>query len=150
MPLWQVYHPEGTFATEASKQAFAQDITNIYTTKLNLPAFYVVVNFIPFLPSNMYVGGKPKADKPFIRIVIEHIAVHTNNSESAQRMMTSFIDAALKPHVYDKGYDCEYHADETPRGFWKINGLVPPPHKSDGEKIWFRENAAVPLEDGKL
>lgn len=49
----------------------------------------------------------------------------------------------MKPHLLDKGYDFEYHVDETDRRLWKINGLVPPPFKSEEEKVWVRENRAV-------
>ncbi|CCF33378.1 hypothetical protein CH063_05583 [Colletotrichum higginsianum] len=45
MPLWIIYHPEGTFEDDASKEAFSADITKFYTT-IGLPAFYVVANFI--------------------------------------------------------------------------------------------------------
>lgn len=31
MPLWLVFHPEGTFEDKASKGAFASDVTKIYT-----------------------------------------------------------------------------------------------------------------------
>lgn len=48
----------------------------------------------------------------------------------------------LKPHVADKGYDWEYHIDETPRSLWRINGLVAPPFRSLAERKWFEENKA--------
>ncbi|EHA19910.1 hypothetical protein ASPNIDRAFT_179925, partial [Aspergillus niger ATCC 1015] len=145
MPLWQIYHPPTTFSTPESKQSFAEDITKFYTD-LGLPAFYVVVNFIQTHPDNVYVGGTtkhPTDDKPFVRIVITHIALHVPDSDAAYSSTTTRLGQVMKPHLLDKGYDFEYHVDETDRRLWKINGLVPPPFKSEEEKVWVRENRAV-------
>ncbi|RDH36398.1 putative oxalocrotonate tautomerase [Aspergillus welwitschiae] len=145
MPLWQIYHPPTTFSTPESKQSFAKDITKFYTD-LGLPAFYVVVNFIQTHPGNVFVGGTtkhPTDDKPFVRIVITHIALHVPDSDAAYLSTTTRLDQAMKPHLLDKGYDFEYDVDETDRRLWKINGLVPPPFKSEEERVWVRENRAV-------
>ncbi|KAK3682217.1 putative oxalocrotonate tautomerase [Podospora appendiculata] len=143
MPLWLVYHPEGTFTTQESRQTLAADITRIYTDA-GLPAFYVVVNFVTLPSSNIFVGAEsPAAGKPFIRISVDHIAVHFGNYEdTAQRQlrMVTRVDQVLKPHVADKGYDWEFHIDETPRELWKINGFIPPPWHSEAEKLWAKEN----------
>jgi hypothetical protein len=80
MPLWQIYHPAGTYEDPASKIAFAEDITKMYTD-FGLPAFYVVTNFIPLPKEDILVGGEPKLGKPFIRIVITHIAIKMPNED---------------------------------------------------------------------
>lgn len=129
MPLWLVYHPQGTFTTAESKHALAADITSIYTG-LGLPAFYVVVNFVPPAATDNFVGGtNSPASKPFIRFVVDHISIHVADSDDATHMsrMASKVDEVLGPHVADKGYDWEFHMDETPRGMWMINGFIPPP-----------------------
>jgi len=149
MPLWQIYHPAGTFDVAASKQALAEDITKIYTA-VGLPAFYVVVHFTQQSQGDVFVGGKPKGDKPFIRIVVTHIAVHQPKEDAAYRRVTAKIDNALKPHVADKGYDWEYHVDETERRLWKINGMIPPPWKSEEELQWFRDNQPLPYNGAYL
>jgi len=148
MPLWLVFHPPEAFITDEAKQALSKDITEVYTFR-GLPAFYVDVIFIVLPRSDIFVGGKPKADKPFIRISIDNIAVHTEGVAEAQKSLTSRIDAALKPHIAAKGYDWEYHIAETDRGLWKINGLIPPPFGSDAEAVWARENAPVEWEGGR-
>ena len=147
MPLWLIFHPPGTFEDEESKQALSGDITKIYTES-GLPAFYVVVNFINQPLSNTYVGGvaRSPSDKPFIRMVAEHIAIRLPESQKMYARVCERIDKALKPHVADKGYDWEYHCDETERGLWKINGIIPPPWKSEEEKVWVRENRPIPWE----
>ncbi|XRM42684.1 hypothetical protein ABZX51_005895 [Aspergillus tubingensis] len=148
MPLWQIYHPPTTFTTPTTKHSFAQDITKFYTD-LGLPAFYVVVKFIQTQPDDVYVGGTPKHpsdDKPFVRIVITHIALHVPDSDAAYARTTSRLDSVMKPHLLDKGYDFEYHVDETDRRLWKINALVPPPFGSEGERVWIREGRAVEYE----
>lgn len=147
MPLWLVYHPPNTFDTEESKAALAADATKMYVD-LGLPAFYVVVEFISIDPSNFFVGGKKTpTDTPFIRVVIDHVAIHTTDT-TLHHHTTSRVDAALKPHVADKGYSWEYHVDQTPRSLWKINGIAPPPYKSEAEKVWVRENKTSEWEGG--
>ncbi|KAB8069649.1 putative oxalocrotonate tautomerase [Aspergillus leporis] len=144
MPLWLIFHPIGTFEDDASKQALTEDITKMYTD-VGLPAFYVVANFMKLPVNDTWVGGKVKKDRPFIRVVIEHIAIHLPaDNDAAYKRTTSRIDQILKPHVADKGYDWEFHVDETPRKLWKVNGLIPPEYKSEEEKLWARENRPVP------
>jgi phenylpyruvate tautomerase PptA (4-oxalocrotonate tautomerase family) len=145
MPLWQIYHPPNTFQNAESKQLFAEDITKMYTS-LGLPAFYVVTQFHELKDDNAYVGGKPASNKPFIRVVITHIAVRIPDADKAYLRTTSRIDKIMKPHVLDKGYDFEYHVDETERRLWKINSLIPPPFQSAEEQFWVQKNAALPYE----
>lgn len=147
MPLWQIYHPPGTFEDNATKQAFAEDITKIYTA-VGLPAFYVVTHFNKMDNSNVYLSGKPSAEneKPFVRVVITHIAVRLPDTDAAYLQMTSRLDVVMKAHLLDKGYDFEYHVDETERRLWKINSLIPPPFKSEEERVWVKENRPVPYE----
>ena len=125
MPLWQIYHPPSTFTTPSSKQLLSADITSIYT-RVGLPAFYVVVQFISTPATDTFVGGQ-NPSRPFIRIVVDHIAVHLGEDSTRMQKVVELVDVALKPHVSDMGYDWEFHIDETPRGLWMINGLVPPP-----------------------
>ncbi|KAL1595345.1 hypothetical protein SLS60_010036 [Paraconiothyrium brasiliense] len=147
MPLWLIFHPDGTFEDDASKEALATDVTKIYTSA-GLPAFYVVTNFIKMSSNTMLVGGKKLSKaKPFIRIAIEHIAVRLPDEDATYKRVSNRVDEALKPHVADKGYDWEFHIDETERRLWKINGIFPPAFGSDEEKIWVKENYAVPLEN---
>lgn len=109
----------------------------------------MVVNFIKMPGNTMWVGGK-KLSKPFVRVAIEHIAVTLPNEDEVYKNTANKIDAILKPHVLDKGYGCEFHVDETERRLWKVQGMFPPPFKSEGEKIWVKENRPVPLEKGSL
>ncbi|KAK4243771.1 putative oxalocrotonate tautomerase [Corynascus novoguineensis] len=148
MPLWQIFHPPSTFTTPSSKQALAADITSIYTS-VGLPAFYVVIYFIPIPDENAFVGGqnRPPGSKPFVRFVADHIAVHIESDAARVQGMMKRVDAALRPHVRDKGYDWEVHVDETPRGLWTINGLVPPPFKSEAEKKWSELNRPVEWQE---
>ncbi|KAJ5769036.1 hypothetical protein N7520_003595 [Penicillium odoratum] len=147
MPLWQIYHPHGTFEDNASKQAFAADITKMYI-ELGLPAFYVVAQFHKMDNDDVFIGGKAKTatESPFVRVVINHVAIHVPDADTAYLRTTSRLDAVMKPHILDKGYDLEYHVDETERRLWKINGLIPPPFKSDEEQTWVRENRALPYK----
>jgi len=145
MPLWLIFHAPGTFEDSSTKQAFADDITKMYT-ELNLPAFYVVVNFIKLSAEDVWIGGKQKIDKHFIRVIINHVAFHVPDSDAAYQRAVSRIDTILKPHVYDKGYDSEFHVDETDRRLWKINGMIPPAYGSEEEQLWVKEGRAVAYE----
>ncbi|KAJ5086203.1 hypothetical protein N7532_010974 [Penicillium argentinense] len=139
MPLWLIFHPPGTFEDVISKQALTKDITKIYTG-IGLPPFYVVVNFIKLSTEDVWVGGERKSEKPFIRIVAEHIAVRLENEDIVYKRTADAFDKALKPHVADKGYEWEFHIDETERRLWRVNGLIPPPFGSDVEQLWAKEN----------
>ncbi|KAH7042137.1 putative oxalocrotonate tautomerase [Macrophomina phaseolina] len=143
MPLWMIYHPAGTFEDDASKEALSKDITKFYTD-IELPKFYVVVNFVKLNPTDTWIGGRPNTGNPFIRFKIDHIAVHIPNADEYYHGTTAKIDALLKPHIADKGYDWEFHIDETERRLWKVNGYIPPQYKSEGEKLWAKENKPVP------
>jgi len=144
MPLWLIFHPDGTFEDDASKEALATDITSYYVN-VGLPPFYVTANFIKMSGNTMYVGGKPPAkDKPFVRITVDHIAVTLPDQDSVYERTANRLNDLLKPHIADKGYDWEFHVDQTERRLWRINGVVPPPFKSEEEKKWVKENKAVP------
>lgn len=147
MPLWQIFHPHGTFEDNASKQAFADDITKMYVN-LGLPAFYVVTQFHKMENNDVFVGGKTRnaTDKPFVRVVITHIALRIPDQDAAYLKTTSRLDDIMKPHLLDKGYDFEYHVDETERRLWKINSLIPPPFKSAEEQVWVEQDKASPYE----
>lgn len=145
MPLWLIYHSDDTLTDEESKAALSEDITKFYTN-LGLPAFYVVVQFIKLDGKDMWVGGKPRVNHPFVRITIDHIAIHVPDDDAVYHRTTAGIDQILKPHIADKGYNWEFHVDETERRLWKVNGFIPPQYKSEGEKLWVKENKAVPYE----
>ncbi|KAF6817533.1 hypothetical protein CPLU01_13563 [Colletotrichum plurivorum] len=144
MPLWIIYHTPDCFVDTASKQALAKDITGIYT-RIGLPAFYVIVNFV-LTPSGTAFKGGEIPEKPFVRITMDHIAVHLESSVEEYRASTAAFEEVLRPHIADKGYDYEYHADETERELWRVNGFIPPPWQSEAEKEWARLNKAVPYE----
>ncbi|KAJ5248828.1 hypothetical protein N7468_000279 [Penicillium chermesinum] len=115
---------------------------------MGLPPFYVVVHFNKIENENVYIGGEVRstAEKPFVRVVITHIAVRMPDNDDVYFRSTSRLDKIFKPHLLDKGYDFEYHVDETERRLWKINSLIPPPFTSEEEKVWFRANKPLPYE----
>ena len=139
MPLWLVFHPPGTFEDANTKQALTKDVTKIYTG-VGLPAFYVVVNFIKLSTEDTWVGGERRTENPFIRIAIEHIAVRLEDDDQVYKRTADAIERALKPHIADKGYDWEFHVDETERRLWRVNGMVPPSFGSEVERQWATEN----------
>ncbi|KAF2198096.1 hypothetical protein GQ43DRAFT_443660 [Delitschia confertaspora ATCC 74209] len=151
MPLWQIFHPPTTFQTSESKSALARDATALYARIL--PAFYVNVIFTSVDPSSFYIGGISRPsnenDIPFIRIFIQNIARTLPSSPTGptkeQTRFLTLVDEVLKPHIEDKGYEWEYHAIESSKNLWKIQGMVPPEAGSEGEEVWRKEGKAVKL-----
>jgi phenylpyruvate tautomerase PptA (4-oxalocrotonate tautomerase family) len=102
MPLHRIYHPASAFSS-TDKAALSQHITDMYTSS-GLPAFYVVVLFIPIEKDSFYVGGQ--LTNNFIRIVSQHLARQLPNDEAKKQFMEKF-DKVLAPFIKDKGYNWE-------------------------------------------
>lgn len=134
MPLWKVYHPVGAFTGE-DKRALSQRITDIYAPFM--PRFYVGVVFEEVAAESFYIGGKPV--KNFVRISTDHIA-RTLDSDEAKARFLSKVDAALAPFIQERGFDWEFHADETLFDLWTVQGFRPPRAGTEDEKRWIAEN----------
>ena len=147
MPLWSIYHPDTVYTSQSEKDAFAAAITASYDA---LPAFYVVVTFIPLPSTSIYRSGKPIShlEKPFIRLVVHHLARHAQDNpegiEAGYKRSGGVVDRAIKEHVVDKGYLYEYSVLEDDRNLWKIDGYQPPPFNSEAMHIWKKGDKAVP------
>lgn len=156
MPLWNIYHTETIFQDKTTRDAFAATITESYA---RLPAFYVVVNFIQLESDRIYRSGKPvsELDKPFVRLVISHLAVHakdnTHGLQGPDALASSYasaravIDRGIKEHVVDKGYYWEYSVTEEDRHLWMIDGFQPPKFGGGAFKVWKEGNKAVAYGD---
>ncbi|MFJ3762786.1 tautomerase family protein [Streptomyces sp. NPDC090080] len=140
MPLWHIYHPPGAYTSE-QKQHFAADVTGFYTG-IGLPAFYAVIVFHEVEAESFFIGGKPAAHA--VRIVVEHIARHSNHDPALSRKTAEALAAIIAPHTKDRGLSFEFHVDETPRELWMTDGVWPPPARSEAERIWARENRPLP------
>jgi phenylpyruvate tautomerase PptA (4-oxalocrotonate tautomerase family) len=139
MPLWNVYHPVGAYSYE-EKRDFAKLVTSLYEAG-GLPRFYVWTLFHEVDRGSFYVGGEPVDN--CVRVAIDHIARHAE--DPARRESTRHrIGALIQPFATAKGLRWEFHVDHTPRDLWMIDGLVPPPTGSDAEKLWAKENRAIP------
>ncbi len=138
MPLWKIHHSPGVF-TDADKARLAGEITDRYE-KVGLPRFYVVVIFAETTADNFYVGGE--AAPLSARIEIAHIARHLPDSASRRRTAL-WVNDVVTPYLErHEGLHWEFHIDETSEELWMINGFVPPPGRSDAEKVWAQANAA--------
>ena len=139
MPLWHVYHPPGTYTPQQKKQ-LADDITGYYA-RVGLPKFYVVTLFHEIDETSFYIGGEPSPTA--VRVVVEHIALHADDPDRRKRISET-IARVLAPHTTERGLYCEFHVDETPRDLWMMDGIAPPPSRSEAEQLWARENRPVP------
>ena len=105
MPLHRIYHTPGQFTNE-QKKGLAAAITEIYTSSKGpqLPAFYVVVLFVPIEEQDFFVGGE--TTKNFVRITVQHIARHFENKEQANGFL-DYYEGALAPFIKEQGFDWE-------------------------------------------
>ena len=90
---------------------------------------------------SFFIGAKPVDN--FVRIWVDHIA-RTLPTPEAKARFIKVSDEAIAPFVKDRGYDWEFHIDETPFDLWSIQGLRPPSANSDAEKKWVLENRPTP------
>jgi phenylpyruvate tautomerase PptA (4-oxalocrotonate tautomerase family) len=142
MPLWNICTPVGAYSAE-DKKALSAALMDVYVEYSGMPNFYVNVLFHEIAEDDFLIGAEPRNN--FVRFVAVHIARHLPSPEVRRRTMQIF-EARIAPFVKDRGYDWEMHIDETPRDFWTVQGLVPPPPGSEAEKLWARENRPVPYE----
>lgn len=143
MPLWRIYHPEGSFTAE-DRKGLAQAITESNHHFVHIPKFYVNVFFHEMPAGSMFVGGEVTTN--FIRIVTDTIAVAMTSPEMRAAAMEG-TEAFLEPFIKAKGYDWELHFDETPRDLWRVQGLIAPEQGTEAAELWFRENKPIPYYD---
>ncbi|KAJ7171217.1 putative oxalocrotonate tautomerase [Mycena filopes] len=140
MPLHRFFTPKGLYTRE-DKAAIAAAVTGVYA---KLPPFYVLVLFINVDPEDFFVGGE-STDK-FLRIGIEHIARNFSSDESKRTFMERY-EKAIAPWTAGRGIDWEVQITDDDRLLWNENGMAPPPADSEEERIWKRENRAVPFAE---
>jgi len=138
MPLWAIYHNPDAF-TDVQKEALAVSITKIYTD-FGLPKFYVGIVFVPTPARSFFISAEPANN--FVRIAIDHIARQLPTPEIRTKWVHD-TNAALKPHIQDRGLNFEWHISETPFDLWSIEGFRPPPGGSKAEARWIAENKAT-------
>lgn len=138
MPLWKIYHPVDAFSIE-DKDALAEKITDVYAR--GMPRFYVNIIFTPVPEDCFYIGGKRRNN--FVRMVMEHIAREFPNKEASARFIQK-INQVIEPYVKNRGFDWEFHIDETPFDLWTVQGYFPPRAGTEDEKRWMAENKASP------
>jgi phenylpyruvate tautomerase PptA (4-oxalocrotonate tautomerase family) len=139
MPLWKIYHPVGAYSAQ-DKSEFASTITDLYA-QVPIPRFYVVTIFQEIPADSYYVSGK--SHSKFVRLKIDHMA-RTLPTKALRDWWIKAADTLIVPWVKDRGFDWEITIDEKPADLWSLQGEVPPPFESTGEKRWIEENSASP------
>jgi hypothetical protein len=87
------------------------------------------------------VGGESHGK--FVRIQIDQMA-RTLPGQVIREWWVKNLDAVIAPWVRDRGYDWEFTVAEQPADLWSLQGQIPPPFESGGEKRWIAENKATP------
>ena len=139
MPLWKVYHHAGAY-TAQDKKDLSEKITAMYA-RVPIPKFYVVFIFEEIAKDSCFVGGEP--NNKFVRFRVDHIA-RTLPGPVMREWWVRTLDELIAPFVKDRGYDWEISIDETTFDLWSLQGEIPPPFESVGERRWVEENKASP------
>jgi phenylpyruvate tautomerase PptA (4-oxalocrotonate tautomerase family) len=142
MPMWTIYVPQDAYSRQ-DLQDIANVITDLYEKYVKIPRFYVSVAFHEQPTAALFMGGILANN--FVRIWIDHAARHLDDDTTT--VWLNIIDTALAPFIRDRGFDYEIHGDETPRAFWAINGMTPPPHGSEHEERWKADNRPSALTE---
>ncbi|CAK5272285.1 unnamed protein product, partial [Mycena citricolor] len=147
MPFHQFYTPKGLYS-DAEKAALAKDITALYAAPpISLPEFYVVVAFIELEQGNFFVGAETKRADNMVRIQVEHVARTFPVGEAGVASKRDFMaryEGTLKRYTAGRGVDWEIGIQDSDPQLWHLNGMAPPPPESEQEKLWKKENKAVP------
>ena len=95
MPLWHIYCPADAY-TAPDKQALASAVTDLYAGEPSqLPRFYVSVVFQELPADCFFIGGEPRNN--FVRIWINHIAVHMEGDTARHDSFMRRMHAAIGP-----------------------------------------------------
>ncbi|OWA55507.1 hypothetical protein BV898_19893 [Hypsibius exemplaris] len=81
-----------------------------FCLSISLPAFYVVVLFLPVEQGSLFLGGK-STDK-FVRIVLQHLARHFLDRKS-KRACFDMYERALASFIKTKGSDWEVSPSQS-------------------------------------
>lgn len=135
MPKWTFQVSKGALTRE-DKQKLAKGMSNIYQT-YGLPAFYAHVHFIEFGPDDFWSGGEPSG--PSATISIYHAAANVRNKEEGE-MFLKALDDVVRPVLKPKGMRWESNIYETPRDFWRLQGMAPPDFDTPMHNKWVKEN----------
>jgi hypothetical protein len=145
MPKWVFHHTKGAFTRE-DKQKIAEGASKIYTT-YGLPAFYAHVHFFELGSDDIWNGGKPS--QSFTTISIYHAAANARNDEEGERFLKA-LDDVVRPVLKPKGIKWESNVYETPRFFWRLQGMAPPGFEDAMHKRWVAENTFTEEDEKQL
>jgi phenylpyruvate tautomerase PptA (4-oxalocrotonate tautomerase family) len=144
MPYWEFFTPKDALTAE-DKKNLSTDLAQMYLDNVDIPLFYTIVRFEEQPEDTLFQGGEPTTN--FIRIVVDHIARHLTDTDPDFTLFAmATFENTIAPYIRDRGFDWEIHIDETPLAQWRVQGLIPPPGGSDVEKLWVKENRAIPYD----
>lgn len=145
MPKWVFQVTKGALTRE-DKQKLARGMSNIYTT-YGLPAFFAHTHFIEFGPDDFWSGGE--AVELSATISIYHAAANVRNKEEGEAFLKA-LDDVVRPVLKPKGIRWESNVYETPRDFWRLQGMDPPDFNSDMLKRWVKDNTFTDEDEEQL
>lgn len=135
MPKWVFHHTKGAFTRE-DKERLAKGMSNIYTT-FGLPAFFAHAHFFELAPEDIWSGGEPS--KSFTTISIYHAAANIRDKSEGEAFLKA-LDDVVRPVLKPKGIKWESNVYETPRDWWRLQGMIPPDFNTNMLKKWVEAN----------
>ncbi|KAM6527466.1 hypothetical protein FSOLCH5_003536 [Fusarium solani] len=129
MPRWVFQHTKGAF-THEDKEKLAKGMANIYTT-FGLPAFF----------------AHPAHDS--VTISIYHAAANIRTGFEGESLMKA-LDDVVRPVLKPKGLKWESNVYETPREWWRLQGMAPPDFNSEMLQRRARDNKFTDEDEEQL
>ncbi|KAH7165209.1 putative oxalocrotonate tautomerase [Dactylonectria macrodidyma] len=145
MPKWVFHHSKGSFTRE-DKEKLAKGMSNIYTT-FGLPAFFAHVHFIELTEDEMWTGGKPSPLSATISIY--HAAANIRSVGEGEEFQKA-LDDVVRPVLKPKNIRWESNVYETPREWWRLQGMAPPDFNTDMLKKWVKDNTFTDEDEEQL
>lgn len=145
MPKWVLQHTKGCLTRE-HKEKLAKGMSNIYMT-FGLPGFFTHVQFIAFNLDDFWSGGEPAHNS--VTISIYHAAANIRNAPEGERFLKA-LDDVVRPVLKPEGIRWESNVYETPRDYWRLQGMAPPDFNTEMLKRWIKDNDFTDEDEEQL
>lgn len=146
MPRWFFQHTHNAFSLE-DKEQLAKGMANIYKT-FGLPGFLAHCHFLDLGEGNFWSGGE-QPDHPSCTISIFHAAANVRNYEEGENFLKA-LDDVLRPVLKPKNIRWESNVYETPRDFWRVQGMIVPDFGNSLLQKWIDHDTFTAEEEEQL
>ncbi|UPK97406.1 hypothetical protein LCI18_008341 [Fusarium solani-melongenae] len=128
------------------KEKLTKGISNIYMA-FDLPGFFTHVQFISFGSDDFWSGGEPAHNS--VTISIYHAAANIRNAPEGESFLKA-LDDVVHPVLKPKGIRWESNVYETPRDYWRLQGMAPPDFNTEMLQRWIKDNNFTEEDEKQL